>query len=148
MIFMNDNCTQCGQSIRKRKVMFASALSGAMIKAYFKASEKDSPTVLISDLQLNHSEYTRINDLVRFGLLYKGETMRHGEYGVPRKRIAEFLNNQWPVSEYFYKNPVTKENEMSEKRIFFRDVPSTAEVVEKYGPKLTEYIQNDITVVL
>lgn len=142
------NCTRCGQSIAKRKVMFASALAGALVKAYFKASEKQSQTIIISELQLNHSEYTRINDLVRFGLLYRQEGMQHGEYGVPRKRVAEFLNNQWPVAAYFYKNPVTKENEMSTERIYFRDVPSVAELVEKCGPKLTSYIQNDVTMVL
>lgn len=137
------NCNACGQRIAKRKVMFASALTGALIKAFFRACEKDTDTVIMGDLQLNHSEYNRMNDLVRFGLLYRSkETMRNGEYGVPKKRIREFLNNQWPVAAYFYKDPVNDVNEMSEQRIFFRDVPNVAEVVQTYGNKLTEYVPN------
>lgn len=140
-----DNCLRCGQSIAKRKVVFGGGLVGALIKAYFYASEKQKQVVRISELNLNNIEYTRMNDLVRFGLLYKsGEKTEYGEYGVPRKRIAEFLNDKWPVAKYFYKNPLTGEHEMSEERIYFSMVPSTAKLVEQYGEKLTAYIHNDI----
>lgn len=139
------NCKRCGQNIAKRKVTFASALTGSLIKAYFYSKEKGVHTVKISDLQLDHSEYNRMNDLVRFGLLYKGEDMGTGEYGVPCKRIADFLNNQWTVAKCYYKNPITKQNEMSQERIYFRDVPSTAELIQQYGEKLTSYVRNDVT---
>ena len=65
------NCTRCGQRIAKRKVTFASILAHALIRAYFVASEKQIQTVNIRDLNLPNAQYARINDLVRFGLLYK-----------------------------------------------------------------------------
>ena len=83
-----------------------------------------------------------MNDLVRFGLLYKNDTMVGGEYGLPMERIEQFFTDQWPVAEFYFKNPITGENEMSEKRIYFCQVPKTNEIIEKYGRKLTQYKSN------
>lgn len=33
---------------------------------------------------------------------------------------------------------------MSPERIYFRDIPTTADLISQYGEKVTQYIKNDI----
>ena len=135
-----ENCELCGHNIAKRKVTFCSALASAALKAYLHAYETNAKFVKIRELNLTTSEYARMNDLVRFGLLYKnGEEAVNGEYGIPKERLHAFFNNKYTVSAHYLKNPITKENEMSEERIYFKDVPKVQDVIDKFGVKLTEY---------
>lgn len=63
----------------------------------------------------------------RFGLMYilkdeNGKRLR-GQYGVPLKRLYQFLTNDWKVAEYFWRDEDEAENEHSENRLFLREIP-------------------------
>lgn len=142
--FYKEPCPHCGQNISPRKVTMNRVLVSAAIKAFLHCMRTNSwnsveSAIKIRDLKLTAIEYARFNDLVRFGLAFKNPTMKSGEYGIPRKRIYQFVDNTWQVAAYYWHNPVTKQNTMSEERIFCAQVPSTQELIAQYGPTLTEY---------
>ncbi len=132
-------CPHCGQNMALRKVVMNKVLVSAAIKAYEHSLRIGSNIIKISDLHLTTSEYARFNDLVRFGLLYRPAERKGGEYGVPRERIYRFVDNDWPVMAWYERDPVAKQNYHSPARIYCRDVPSVAKILENFGPKLTEY---------
>jgi len=132
-------CPTCGQNIAKRKVMFNKNMVSGLAKAYSHCKLTGSSTFRIGDLQLRAPEYARMNDLVRFGLLYKSSDMKQGVYGLPLERVYQFLSNEWTVAAYFWHNPLNKQNEMSAKRIYCKQVPNIKKLQEQFGVKLTEY---------
>lgn len=63
------------------------------------------------------------------------------------RRIADFLTDKWKIAEYSEKNTATKEQSVSENRLFYSDI------VKKYKgknlfdedmrPTFVEYLQDD-----
>ena len=135
-----ERCALCNHIIAKRKVVFNHSHLTATMKAFNYAMRHGTTRVHTPDLGLSNVEYTVFNYLIRFGLMYKTDDMKSGEYGVPRKRISEFLHGRWRVAEYIIRDPVTKTQTMSESRVFVFQVPKIKDVMAKYGPKLTEYV--------
>lgn len=127
------------KKLSKRKVVFTRNLVTALVKALVHCRNHKTNQVQIRELKLKNAEYARMNDLVRFGLAYKREDMKAGEYGIPRKRADLFLRGEWAVASHFWHNPVDNTNEMSEERIFVSQVPRSDEIIAWYGEKFSEY---------
>lgn len=133
-------CPHCGQNVGKRVVYFARCLAGAAYKALVKSHEDNVNVVQIGKLKLTTSEYARMNDLVRFGLLYKESYMSGGEYGVAKERLQKFFDGNYTISEYYTVDPLTQEIEMSVNRVSIYQVPNSQELIEMYGIKFSSYI--------
>lgn len=90
-----------------------------------------------------------MNRLVKFGLAFRNDEIKIngsnlGVYGVPRKRIFDFLHGNWTVAESFLQDPTLPEGHenrrvMSEKRITVDQVPSISKLREQLGDTLTSY---------
>jgi len=132
-------CPTCGQNVAKRKVVFHRNMVTGLVKAMKNCAQRQSSQFRISDLDLTNSEYARMNDLVRFGLLFKTEAMGNGVYGLPYSRVDEFLSGEYSVAQYYWHDPLTGENEMSHDRLFVGQVPGVLELQREMGIKLTEY---------
>lgn len=94
--------------------------------------------------RLNKSEYTRANDLIRFGMLYRPKGVPRGKYCVNVKFIEKFLNNTSSVAEYYLKDKITKAVTLSKTRIYLKQVPSVIEIKKKYGETMTRYIHQPL----
>lgn len=55
-------------------------MCSAAIKAFEYAVANKVQVVNIRNLNLTNVEYTKMNSLVRFGLAYKNDSMKTGEY--------------------------------------------------------------------
>lgn len=142
-------CPTCGQNIAPRKVTMNKILVSAAIKAYEHSLRIGSNIIQMADVRLTPVEYSKFNDLVRFGLAYRPQGPRkRGEYGIPRERIYKFVANDWTVAEFYHHDPITRKNEMSSTRIFCYQVPSVQKILEIFGPTLTEYSEFNITSLL
>lgn len=113
------------------------------MKMFHRATYYGTQVVKIKDLQLTHAEYCNMNKLVNFGLAYKNDTMKPGEYGVPKRRIYAFMHGDWEVAQYFIRDCTNNTNEMSPNRIKASEVPSFKDIFEKYGYTMSEYLRNE-----
>lgn len=136
-------CPTCGQNVGKRRIFFDRTMFSAMLKMFRKALVTGCQTVRIKDLNLTVSEYCNMNKLVRFGMAYKNETMRLGEYGVPRLRIAQFLQGTWKVARSIDRDCTTDTQEMDVERIHPWEVPRVNDLLLEYGPSISEYLRNE-----
>lgn len=73
-------CGCCGQKVSLRRKRIDKAMVSALIRAYNYVMENRVQTFQISQINFTPIEYGILNHLVRFGLLYKSEKMKHGEY--------------------------------------------------------------------
>lgn len=141
-------CESCRQPISIRKTRIISAMISGLKKWYDHVMKNWTQTFMIRDLDLETKEYSVLNHLVRFGLLYKEEWFRAGEYGVRRKLVSKFFKWEWKVSVYYETDPTKREWEewrrtMSEERISIDEIPNVKELRDLYGDKLTEYEWNE-----
>jgi hypothetical protein len=137
-------CEHCGNRISKRKVRFDRTLASCAAKMYYWGMRNSGSRVFISQLGLNTTEYANISRLVRFGLAYKNEKMKHGEYGINMHILSKFLSGEWTVAEYFIVDPLDKtKNELSENRINIYDVPNVSEIAEMTDGRFCEYEYNE-----
>lgn len=135
-------CPTCGHNISLRKVTFAKHFVSAAVKMLKESVRSGQQTVRTKDAGLTNIEYSNASYLVNFGLLYKNEAMKTGEYGVPRMRIVTFLQDGCTVAKYLTHNPITSERQLSEERILCSQVPSVAQVRDQYGEKFVEYLES------
>lgn len=150
-------CPTCGQNIAKRIVPFCGTMLGATVKFYKTYMDLNQypgynhGVIRLHEVdctdpkyKLTQTEYSRANELVRFGILYKEKGMPRGSFGLNVQFIRKFLNNETTVAEYYSRDPVTREVELSESRIYFRQAPSVAEIQKEYGETMTKYIHQPI----
>lgn len=137
-------CPTCGQNIGKRVVHFAKCLASAAYKAFVEADRLKCNVVAIKSLKLTTSEYARMNDLVRFGLLYREDYMENGYYGVAKERIAKFFTGQATVPEFYIVDPVKKTVDLSHTRITIYQTPNTQDLIEMYGKKFSSYLPTSL----
>lgn len=146
-------CSNCWRSIEKMRVSFNKILVLTAIKAFEYAVKNNVQFVHINDIWLTPVEYSVMNKLVKFWLAYRDENILiHGSnvwvYGIPRKRISDFLRGHWTVASSFLQDPLLSEGEdwkreMSEKRITVDQVPSISKLRESLWNHLTTYEWNE-----
>lgn len=143
-VIKKESCPTCGQNVSKRKVTMNKILVSAAAKFCHAAIEQKTNVIKLRNVLLTNSEYARVNDLVRFGLLYKNADMFNGEYGVPIERIQKFIAGEHFVAEYFLTNPLAPNDpvEMSANYVSVNEIKGITELMEELGPKVTEYILN------
>lgn len=146
-------CSNCWRSIAKMKVHFNSTHLSIAIKAFEYSVKNNVQYVQVNDIGLTKQEYANMNRLVKFGLAFrnKDELIRGSNlwvYGIPRKRISDFLRGQWKVANFFIQDPLLSEGdewkrEMSEKRISVEEVPHIWTLRETLWHTLTAYEWNE-----
>lgn len=120
-------CPCCTGTWTVYKIHF-SATHVRILEKLFKYCVTHKKSVIIkSEIPgLTPTDYCNFPFLQRFGLVYKfrdadGKTVR-GKWGVPVKRIRQFLAGDWKVAEYSEKDTRTKEQRVSETRITIREI--------------------------
>lgn len=141
-------CGSCGQKVSLRKMRIDSWMISWLIKCFNFVMKNKVQWFQIQEIDLIPQEYSKLNHLVRFWLLYKNSDMKNGEYWVPRKTVSQFLSWEWNVSESYETDPTKKEWEegrrfMSEKRISIEEIPSVWDLKEQFWNKLVEYEWNE-----
>lgn len=146
-------CSNCGRSIAKMKVTFDKDHLSAAIKAFEYAVRNNVQYVQVNDIWLTKQEYSKMNRLVKFGLAFRNKDVEIRwsnlwVYGIPRKRISDFLRGQWTVASSFLQDPLLSDGddwkrEMSEKRITVDQVPSISKLRESLWNHLTTYEWNE-----
>lgn len=140
-------CSCCKQKVSKTRRRIEYSMISALFKAFDYCIQTRTRVFQKSKVNMNNVEYTLISYLVKFGLLYKTDSMKPGEFWIPMKRVAQFFKWEWSVAEYYEQNPLFKEwddefRTMSEKRIFVSQVPKHSEL-EKEFSSILEYINNN-----
>lgn len=141
-------CWNCHQKVSLRKKKIDLWMVSWLIKAFNFVMKYKRQTFQIQEIDLNPQEYSKLNNLVRFWLLYKSDDMWIWEYWVPRRTVSRFLAWEWKVAEFYKTDPTKKEWEegrrvMSEKRITIHEIPSVSELRKLYWESLTEYEWNE-----
>lgn len=122
-------CPHCGHVSRKYKISFSSLhvrLARIVFEYCVRTKTRTITKKEIAHL-LSHTDYGNFYILQRFGLLYfiddeNGKRIKW-TWGVPLYRLRDFLDNQWKVAEYFWRDKDEKSNAHSENRVFLRQIP-------------------------
>lgn len=142
-----ETCPYCQRKTSLRKVFFCSTLVSAMTKGYERCKKHSTNVCPVWEIELNPKEYARMNDLVRFGIAFKTQEMKAGQYGLNLTRICDFLHWQWTVAEYFLTDPTKKNWDpqkriMSESRITINQVKGIDQISKETDGKNAEYFKN------
>lgn len=131
------------------KVHFNNALLVICQKIFKYCVQKHTNTFKIDELddfiKLTKTDYGNLNTLCRFGLLFRKiedwKKVKWWNYGVPLKRLYEFLSCKYSVARYYTRDPNTKTNIMSEDRIYANQVPKYPSIIdqETFLPLFVEY---------
>lgn len=141
-------CEFCGQKISKRRHRVEKSMITALLKAVWYCTAINKKTFKKRDIKtLNPVEYTLITFLVKFWLLYKDATMKPGEFGIPFKRVKDFVEGNWSVAEFYEIDPLLTAGDngymiMSENRLYINKIPKHSELIKQF-PKTIEYINNN-----
>ena len=139
-------CSCCNQKVAIRKRNFDNTILHGWIIMREYCILHNKQTVNIKDVMhlMTKSEYCNVNNLVRFGLAYKNETMEKWEYGIPRKRRQDFLNGDWKVARYYLQDNtnIDQAREMSEERILIHEVPHVKKIMHETNWTFSEYSRN------
>lgn len=150
-------CDCCGSEIKYLKVSFSKLFIPPLQKILDHVCKIERETgehvnlVKIRDLNLTHTEYTILNKIANFGLLYREETpdgrkIKNGTYGVPQKRIYEFLKGEWEVARFYVVKSTTGQRILSKERVFIDKIhmdPSFEEYQTKSLPSYVQYLRHD-----
>ena len=150
-------CDCCWSEIKYMKVSFSKQFIAPLQKIldyvceYEKETWKHLNLVHIKNLPLSHTEYTILNKIANFGLLYREETpewkkIKNGTYGIPQKRIFEVLKGEWKVAKFYVVKSTTGERILSKERVTIDQINKDTWFVDyqtKQLPKYVEYINND-----
>lgn len=142
-------CWNCHQKVSLRKMRIDSWMVSWLIKAFDFVMKNKRQLFQIQEIGLIPQEYSKLNHLVRFWLLYKSEWMNVWVYWVPRRTVSKFLSWEWKVAEYYETDPTKKEWEegrrfMSENRITINEIPSIWQLKKQFWEKLVEYEWNEL----
>lgn len=139
-------CSCCNQKVAIRKRNFDNSILRWWIIMREYCILNNKQTVNIKDVMhaMTKSEYCNVNNLVRFGLAYKNDTMQRGEYWIPRKRWQDFLNGDRKVARYFLQDNTNIEDprNMSDDRISIHEVPHVKKIMDETNGTFTEYYWN------
>lgn len=139
-------CSCCNQKVAIRKRSFDNSILRWWIVMREYCILNNKQTVNIRDVihLMTKSEYCNVNNLVRFGLAYKNESMVFWEYGIPRKRRQDFLNGDRTVARYCLNDKTNLEEPrtMSEERITIHEVPHVNKIMHETNGTFTEYSRN------
>lgn len=150
-------CDCCGSEIKYLKVSFSKLFIPPLQKILDHVCEIEKETgvhtniVKIRDLNLTHTEYTILNKIANFGLLYREETpdgrkIKNGTYWVPQKRIYEFLKGEWEVARFYVVKSTTGQRILSKERVFIGKIHNDTHFEDyqtKWLPTYVSYIVND-----
>lgn len=150
-------CDCCGSEIKYMKVSFSKQFIAPLQKIldhvceYERQTGKKINLVHIKNLPLSHTEYTILNKIANFGLLYREETpegkkIKNGTYWIPQKRIFEFLKGDWKVAKFYVVKSTTGERVLSKERVTIDQINKDTWFVDyqtKQLPKYVEYINNE-----
>lgn len=150
-------CDCCGSEIKYLKVSFSKLFIPPLQKILDHVCEIEKQTgehvniVKIRDLNLTHTEYTILNKIANFGLLYREETpdgrkIKNGTYGVPQKRIFQFLNGEWEVARFYVVKSTTGQRILSKERVFIDKIhmdKSFEDYQTKSLPSYVQYLRHD-----
>jgi len=146
-------CPCCGSTVRTYRVHFSTLHINILRKVFRWCVEHKTHMIHKSDIQdLTHTEYGNFYILQRFWFLYyleysEGNKMKGWYWWVAVRRIAEFLDNKWKVAEYSEKNTATKEQSVSENRLFYSDIVNKYKgknlFDEDMRPSFRQYLEDD-----
>ncbi len=150
-------CDCCGAEVKYMKTYFSKQFVFLLQKILDHVINLEDFTweytniVHIRDLSLTHAEYTIINKIANFGLLYRektedGRKIKFGKYGVPRKRIYDFLNGDWEVARFYVTKSTTKERTLSKERVTVDMVHMDEWFMDyqiKQLPRYVQYLRHD-----
>lgn len=127
-------CASCGSKIKYHKVAFSKTFVPVLQKIldhvvdYHKNTWEFKKTFDIADLNFSNAQYSNINRIANFGLLFRktdehGNKIKDGTYWVPVKRIADFLKGNWQVAKFYVVKSTTHERRLSKERISIDQLP-------------------------
>lgn len=115
-------CKFCGVEQKVYKIYFSTVHAKIAAKIFKYCVEHKTHIFDKKDLDLDHTEYGNFPFLKRFGLIYKEKPETGKTYGAPVRRLKEFFEGKWAVAEYSAKDTKSKRQEVSESRIFIKDI--------------------------
>ncbi len=115
-------CRFCGVEQKVYKIYFSTVHAKIAAKIFKYCVENKTHIFDKKDLDLDHTEYGNFPFLKRFGLIYKEKPEAGKTYGAPVRRLKEFFEGKWAVAEYSVKDTKSKRQEVSETRIFIKDI--------------------------
>lgn len=147
-------CDCCWSRIQYQKVWFTKQFVITLQKIldyvvdWQKNTWQHKNIIHIKDLNLSHTEYTHMNKIANFGLLYRettpdGKKIKNGTYWVPQKRIFDFLNGDWAVAKFYVVKSTTHAKYMSKERVTVDHINQDtwfADYKTKQLPKYVEYL--------
>lgn len=97
-------CPVCNANIKDRTVTIYKGLIDSLYKVYKWCGEKQVHEFKMSDIRhfLNHNDYSRFNNLVRFGgIIYRpegeDEAPNGGKYGINMRRARAFFKGEYKI---------------------------------------------------
>lgn len=151
-------CECCWANIRYTRINFTRAFLPSLVKVMdhvIEESKKQNKRVNmfnVKDLNFTHTEYTSLNRIANFGLLYRDvdeywNRIKDGTYGVPVKRIVDFLNWDWKVAKFYVVKSNTHERKLSKERVTIDQIKSDFRQMTEHGSKkmpwYIQFINND-----
>lgn len=149
-------CDCCGARIKYMKVSFSQRFVTPLQKILDHVVKIKKQTwqhvnlVHIRDLNLSHTEYTILNKICNFGLLYReekdGKKIKNWVYWVPQKRIFDFLNGDWAVAKFYVVKSTTKERVLSKERVTIEKIhhdDGFNDYQTKQLPKYVDYLSHN-----
>lgn len=144
-------CDCCGSTIKYMKVSFSKQFIAPLQKILDHVVQIKKQTgnhinlVHIRDLNLSHTEYTILNKIANFGLLYRdttedGKKIKNGTYWVPQKRIFDFLNWDWKVAKFYVVKSTTGDRILSKERVTVDQIHSDAGFTDYKTKQLPNYV--------
>lgn len=129
-------CPSCGHLHRSYRVQF-SRLHLRLARIVFEhcVTHGVHEFRLAEIKGLKHTDYTNLSFLQRFGLIYflkdaEGRKIR-SHWGVPLRRLAQFLRGEWAVAKWTRRDVDARENENAEERIFLHQIPKGENVLNR-----------------
>lgn len=121
-------CSFCGALHNTHVVRFSRFHLDLLVKIFNHAVKNKTNIFQKKDLNLSRTEYGNFFQLQRFWLIYfntdeNGKRKKDGTWGIPLKRVANFLNGGGYVSEFYIRDKQAKKNIPSENKITVFDVP-------------------------
>jgi len=135
-------CPLCKRKMNPRKVVFCRTLVSVLFKVYEYCKSKNVTQFHTTETKniMTHAEYARLNDLVRFNLLKKDYSNKHGGYEIDFETVEKYLRGELAVAIYFVKYVGGERIKYSNIRKTIREVKNVTEIIEMIGEKMTEYL--------
>ena len=134
-------CSSCGSQFRVNRMFFSKLHLQILLKVFDHCIKQRSHVFHTRDIDLKHSEYANIAWLRKFGIIYSIDSWTDAwKYGMPMKRVYDFLQWKWQVAQYVESNTARKTHHVSEERIFIDQIMKSDHILwENLIPYFVEY---------